>query len=259
MFDAIFKVALVLIVMAATPIAGAQPEDPVAQELLKKSDRARNSGHAFRFTNTLTEYRTDRAGYVARFRILSKTDLSSGQYRNLVTYVAPPEDAGKKLLMNGNVMWYFDPAASATVRVSPQQRLQGQVSNGDVLTLNLALDYKATGAAKEDVKDVQQESRHSYKLLLSTSVESATYLRVEYWIDAASYLPIKGRYYADSGRLLKTIYFGKYRPVLGGSRPTEMTVIDEFDTSRITRMVLSDFEQVDIPDVWFQRQYLSKQ
>ena len=259
MSDVLSKLALAIVLAATYCLASANSEDAAAQELLGRSDRARNPGHGFKFTNTLTEYRADRPGYAARFSILSKSDPRSGQYRNLVVYVGPPEDAGKKLLMNGNVMWFYDPSASATVRVSPQQRLQGQVSNGDVLTLNLALDYKATAAAWEDVKDDQQELRHSYRLQLTASTDSATYFRVEYWIDAANYLPIKGQYYADSGRLLKTIYFGKYRPILGGTRPTEMTVIDEFDTSRITRMVLSDFSAMDIPEPWFQRQYLTKQ
>jgi len=228
------------------------------QQLLKKADQARNPDQAFRFNNSLTEYQGATVDYVARFSIRSKTDPKGGQYRNLVTFVAPLQDTGKELLMDGSVMWFYDPSSSATVRVSPQERLQGQVSNGDVLTLNLNLDYKVNGASLESVKDAQKQVRQAFKLLLTASSDIATYFRVEYWIDVNTYLPIKGRYFSDSNRLLKTIYFDKNLNVLGGMRPTELIVIDEFDLKHITRMELSNFEAVDIPDVWFQRQYLSQ-
>lgn len=236
-----------------------QPQPlPQAQELLEQADRARNPGQAFTFTNSMTEFKNGQPVYGARFHVMSKTDRRSSQYRNLVTFVAPAEDIGKRLLLGGEVLWFFDPGSGSTVRVSPQQRLQGQVSNGDVLTLNLAHDYAATAVSDDSILDDQQARRRARKLVLEARSDIAIYARIEYWIDAANLLPIKGRYFADSGKLLKTIYFSAYKPVLGGTRPTEMTVIDEFDPSRITKMVLADFAAADIPDVRFQRQFLSK-
>lgn len=243
-----------LLPLASRAAPSAQPQ---AQELLEQADRVRNPDQGFTFTISLTEFKNGEPGYNARFKVMSKTDRRS-QYRNLVTFTAPAEDIGKRLLMGGDVMWFFDPGSGSTVRVSPQQRLQGQVSNGDVLTLNLAHDYAATSAAEDSVLDAQQASRSAQRLVLEARSDAATYARIEYWIDASTLQPIKGRYFADSGKLLKTIYFAGYKPVLGGTRPTEITVIDEFDPSRITRLALADFVAVNIPDVRFQRQFLSK-
>lgn len=249
---------LVLVPALAQGQAPQPQPQPQAQELLEQADRARNPGQAFTFTNSMTEFKNGQPVYSARFNVMSKTDRRNSQYRNLVTFVAPAEDIGKRLLLGGEVLWFFDPGSGSTVRVSPQQRLQGQVSNGDVLTLNLAHDYAATAVSDDSILDVQQARRRARKLVLEARSDIAIYARIEYWIDAANLLPIKGRYFADSGRLLKTIYFSAYKSVLGGTRPTEMTVIDEFDPSRITKMVLADFAAADIPDVRFQRQFLSK-
>lgn len=249
---------LALAVLLPLGSRGASSTKPQIQDLLEQADQVRNPGQAFVFTNSLTEFKNGQLVYSARYNVMSKTDRRRSQYRNLVTIAAPAEDIGKRLLMGGEVMWYFDPGSGSTVRVSPQQRLQGQVANGDVLTLNLATDYAATSASEDSILDAQQARRLAHRLVLEARSDAAIYTRIEYWIDVSSLLPIKGRYFADSGKLLKTIYFAGYKPILGGIRPTEMTVIDEFEPSRITRMTLSNFVAADIPDIRFQRQFLSK-
>ncbi|MFX8887307.1 outer membrane lipoprotein-sorting protein, partial [Acinetobacter baumannii] len=74
--------------------------------------------------------------------IYAREDAASGQYDNVVRYVDPPRDAGKIVLLNGSRMWFYDPASKASVRISPQQRLIGEAANGDVVSVNLARDYK---------------------------------------------------------------------------------------------------------------------
>ena len=69
-------------------------------------------------------------------------------------------------------------ALSPLLTLSPQQRLMGQASNGDVVTVNLARDYKATLAATEDVQDGERKQRSAHKLLLkAATVASISALR----------------------------------------------------------------------------------
>ncbi|MFX7793275.1 outer membrane lipoprotein-sorting protein, partial [Acinetobacter baumannii] len=66
--------------------------------------------------------------------IYSKADPNSGQFRSLIRYVAPARDANKLILFSGKDLWFYDPTSKASIRMSPQQRLLGQASNGDVVT-----------------------------------------------------------------------------------------------------------------------------
>ena len=79
----------------------------------------------------------------------------TGQFRNLVRYIEPPRDAGKMVLLDGTMLWFYDPASKASVRISPQQRLIGQAAIGDVLTVNLALDYTGKLVGAESIQDAR--------------------------------------------------------------------------------------------------------
>ena len=56
--------------------------------------------------------------------------------------------------------------------------------------------------------------------------DQAVYNRVEYWVERESFHPIKGKFYSDSGRVLKIIYYRNFGERLGGIRPTEAIIID---------------------------------
>jgi len=144
------------------------------------------------------------------------------------------------------------------VRISPQQRLLGQASNGDVVTVNLAHDYQATVGAEEEVKDGNQKLRRAVRLDLKATASDVTYDRIEMWIDAATHAPVKGRFYSESGRLLKTAYYRRYERQLGAERPTEVVIIDGLNGKWVTVMRYADYRARAIPDAWFQRDYLPR-
>jgi outer membrane lipoprotein-sorting protein len=229
-----------------------------AQEIVVASDKVRNPEQPFSLTNTLVEYRSGKAQNRMVLGIYAKEDKANAQFRNLVRFVDPPRDVGKLMLKNGNILWFYDPASKASVRMSPQQRLLGQASNGDVLTVNLAKDYAATLAGEEQIQDADRKPRETWKLDLSAVDDSVTYFRIELWIEKGTYQGIKGRFFSDSGRLLKTAYYRKLEEHLGGLRPTEAIIIDGVDTSLVTRMNFTDYKARDIPESWFQRDFLPR-
>ena len=148
------------------------------------------------------------------------------------------------------------PNTKASVRLSPQQRLLGQASNGDVVTVNLAKDYLAKLTAEEEVVDGERRRRISYKLALTANTPTATYTAVDLWVDAENSRPIKARFYAESGRLLKTVYYRRYEQQLGKERPTETVIIDGLNPQSVTLIRYSDFATPAIPLTWFNRDYL---
>ena len=231
---------------------------PDAQGILTDSDAVRNPPKPFAVTVTLLEYRNAKQTDANTLTVYSKADETSGQYRTLIRFVAPDRDANKLMLKNGNDLWFYDPSSQASIRLSPQQRLLGQASNGDVVTVNLAKDYKAELLAEEDTADGERVMRRAYKLGLSAVSPDVTYHRVEMWVDAASSRPIKARFFSESGHLLKTAYYRKYQPQLGRERPTEVVIIDGLDPSWVTVLRYGDYAWRDVPDAWLQRDYLPR-
>jgi hypothetical protein len=93
---------------------------------------------------------------------------------------------------------------------------------------------------------------------LQAGNDRATYSRVEYWVERATFRPVKGKFYTDSGRLLKILYFRGFATVLGASRPTQAVIIDAVDTNLLTSVTFSDWRLQDIPDAWFQHDFLMR-
>ena len=231
---------------------------PSASEILAASDAIRNPGQPFSMTVTLTEFQAGKQIDTSTLTSYSRTQQQGGQFSSLIRFVLPARDAGKLMLKNGNDMWFYDPTNKASVRLSPQQRLLGQASNGDVATVNLARDYKPTLAAEEEVQDGERRMRKAYKLALTAVSPDVTYATIELWVDAENNRPIKGRFYAESSRLLKTVYYRKYQLQLGVDRPTESVIIDGLNPQSVTLMRFTDYAARNIPDTWMQRVFLPR-
>jgi hypothetical protein len=247
-----------LVLGALCALAFAAYAAPDAQRILAASDVVRNPGHPFSVGVTLTEYQGGKRVDASSMVTYSRTLEQGGPFASLVRFVSPARDAGKLMLKSGNDLWFYDPTTRASVRLSPQQRLMGQASNGDVITVNLARDYTATLLAQEEVQDGERKTRRAYRLGLTASTDDATYASIELWVDSGSSGPIKGNFHADSGRLLKTVYYRRFQTHLGAERPTELVIIDGLNPQSVTVMRLSDYAERNIPTTWYQRDYLPR-
>jgi outer membrane lipoprotein-sorting protein len=247
----ILAAALALLLSAA---AHAQ----TAQEVVAATDKVRNPGQPFRTTLKLTEFVSGKERDHDTLAVFSKEDPATRQFRNLIDYVEPARDAGKRVLLDGRSLWFYDPDSKVSVRISPQQRLIGQAAVGDILTVNLAVDYTASIVGTEKIDDATRQPRQCWHLDLKAASDVATYNRVEYWVEQGSFYPIKGKFYSDSGRLLKILYFRNFAERLGAVRPTEAVIIDAVDSSLATIAIFGEYAYQEIPEAWFQRDYLPR-
>jgi hypothetical protein len=234
---------------------------PLAQDIIACSDAIRNPNKSFRLDLRLAEYASGSVRNEIILKVYSKIDSTSGQFKNLVRYIEPPRDLGKVVLMNGTTMWFYDPSSKSTVRISPQQRLVGQASEGDVITVNLAKDYVAKFVGLDDgeiLDDADRQPRKSWHLELSPNNESAIYGKVEYWVEKDTCRPVKGKFYSDSGRLLKIAYYHKYQEQLGTFRPSEIILIDAVNKNLVTTINSSGHNEMEIPDSWYQPDFLPR-
>lgn len=231
---------------------------PSAHEILAASDAIRNPGRPFSVTVTLTEFQAGKQVDTSTLISYSRTEQQGDQFASLIQFVLPARDAGKLMLKNGNDMWFYDPTSKASVRLSPQQRLLGQASNGDVATVNLAKDYKVTLDGDEEITDGERRTRKAHKLALTAVAPDATYASIEMWVDAENNRPLKARFFAESSRLLKTAYYRRFQAQLGAERPTETVIIDGLNPQSVTLMRFADYKARAIPDSWMQRDFLPR-
>jgi outer membrane lipoprotein-sorting protein len=246
------------IALAALLLGAATAHGQTATQIVAAADNVRNPNSSFRSTIRLTEYIQGRERDHDTLLVFSKADPATQQFRNLVQYAEPARDAGKRVLLDGRSLWFFDPASKQSVRISPQQRLIGQAAVGDVLTVNLGADYTPTLLGTESMLDATRVERRCWHLDLQAANDRAVYTHVDYWVEQGTFNPVKEKLYSDSGRLLKIAYFRNFSQRLGAVRPIEQIIIDAVDTSLATTAALSDDAFQDVPDVWFQRDYLPR-
>jgi len=162
------------------------------------------------------------------------------------------------VLLDRFSLWFYDPSSRASVRISPQQRIIGQASVADVLNVNLAADYHSRIVGEETIQDADRAARHCVHLDMHAADDLATYNRVEYWVEQGTNHPIKAKVYADSGQLLKVLYYRGFVERLGEVRPSEAVIIDAVNTSLVTTIDFNDVTLQDVPDSWFQRENLAR-
>jgi len=250
-----FVLALTL---AGVSDAARADDAPSAADIVAAADRVRNPQNPFRLSLVLVEYQSGAAHDSVTLAVHSKIDSVTHQYRNLVRYAAPERDAGKLVLLTGGSMWFYDPASKASIRISAQQRLIGQASNGDVLTVNLAHHYSSHLLGDETIQDADHQPRDTWHLELNAVTSEAAYAHLETWIEKGTMRPVKRKFYSDSGRPLKIAFYRRYESALGAARPLETIIIDAVDPHLVTKVTASDYRAEDVQDAWFQREYLPR-
>src|SRR5579863_771244 len=185
---------MAILPMAAWLGVGAVARAQSAHEIVVATDKVRNPDKPFRSTLRLTEYVGGQERDHDSLALYSKEDGTTRQFRNLVQYVEPARDAGKRVLLDGHSLWFYDPDSKVSVRISAQQRLIGQAAIGDILTVNLAADYVAAVLGTETIDDTARQPRQCWHLELKAGETLATYNRVEYWVEQKTFYPIKGKF-----------------------------------------------------------------
>lgn len=254
------RIRSLIALAVAGALAGPAPAAlaaPKVEEILIASDAIRNPDEPFVIDISLTEYRNKARAQEGRVVAYAKMNARRGQHDTLVRIVEPARDRNKMMLKNGNEIWFYDPANKSGMRISPQQRLLGQASNGDVVTVNLAHDYTGVIEADETITDADRKERQCYRIKLTANSAAMTYHTIEYWVERGSNRPVKSNFYAESGRLFKTAYYRRYQSELGKERPTETIIIDGVDPQLVTVMRYSKYRYRDIPDAWLRRDGLA--
>jgi outer membrane lipoprotein-sorting protein len=216
-----------LLTIAAMVALGAPMRaDGDASRLLALADGFRGGFDSGVIDVKLTNYDVDRVVEEAGFEVSVKGENS------LVRFLSV-RSKGQSLLMRGDDMWLFLPEVARPVRITPIQRLLGNVSNGDLARLRYAIDYDATIDGDEEAGGIT-----CTVLELRAKRKGATYQRVRYLVRKDDARPVRAEYFLTSGKAIKTATFGELRDM--GGRPT-LTRIEIHDALRPESKTTIDF------------------
>lgn len=232
----------------AAPAAGQTVDQllKAPEQLLQRIDQVRAPAETFVFDLKLTTYRDADVRSVNGFTVHVKNSSKS-----LVKFTDPPANKGRVLLMSGENLWIYIPGSRGALRISPQQRLLGQIAYGDLARVVYSLDYRAVRVTEETLAGVP-----ALRADLQAKSKGAAHDRITLWVERETVRPIKAEFLALSGKLLRVGYYKGYRSVLGEERPTILEVHDAIRKGEYSVLEYLSMRKEDTPDIFFQRTYL---
>ncbi len=217
------------------------------QEIVRRADEARYPSGQFSFFVKVTDLDEGSPSNETVYLVHTKNSANS-----LVETKSPERMRGRKLLMKKRDLWMFLPTLKKPTRVGFEQRLTGEVSNGDLARTNFATDYSSKLMNEEKL-----DTRDCYKLLLTANHKEATYRRIVYWVDKKTYFPVQVKFYAISGKLLKTGKYSGIKSVLNKNRVTQLTITDALHEKRQSTLNYFNFKKASYDDTFFSKESLS--
>lgn len=228
-----------------TPLVFAQL---TADEIVKKVDEVRNPDLDYKTDVQVISYKPNRPEYASRYEVFIK-----GKDKTIVKTIEPENERGQSLLMRENDFWAFFPEVSKPIRISLQQRLNGDVANGDIARTNFSGDYSAELLRKDEIS-----GKTFFVLELTSLKDSTTYGKIILWVMEENYWPVKAEFYAISGRFLKTCSFENYKTMAGKLRPSRLVLKDAIVRGQYSTIEYNEMNVTEIPEKNFTKEYMNK-
>ncbi len=223
-------------------------ENITPQQILQYTDEIRSPQTDYRVTATITSQKPGKKDKIAIYEILMK-----GQDKTIIKTLSPEVDKGTSLLMLQYDLWVFLQTISKPLRISLQQRLLGEAANGDIARANFLGDYNPVLIDVVTIKD-----KPFYFLELTAKNEKVTYHKVKLWVMKDTYYPLKGEFYAFSGKLLKICYYTNYKKILDKMRPTRLVLDNPLVKGQRTIIDYDNMILETFSDKMFTKNYMKK-
>jgi outer membrane lipoprotein-sorting protein len=239
---------LTLLLALATPAA----QTPAAADILARVERNLSSRN--RVSTAVMLIHTRRGD-----RSITAKSWSEGSTRALTAYLAPPREAGTKMLKLAGRLWIYSPETDRTIQISGHM-LRQSVMGSDLSYEDMMEDrklteiYDATLAGEAGV-----DGRACWILALKATVPDAAYPSRTIWVDRERFVPLKEELFARSGTLLKKTEYRDVRRIGGRWFPMTVVFKDMLKDGDGTELRITEiaFDQ-NIPESTFSKAALRK-
>ncbi len=147
---------------------------------------------------------------------------------------------GRKVLMNQENLWVRLPGSSRALRITPMQRLMGDVSYGDLGKLRWSEDYDSV---LEKSKEENVDGVPAFQFKLTAIKANSAYPKIDLWLAKDDSRPLLAHFYLGSGKLLKSAKFGPLFLINGKKIVKEITYRDQLHLKSFSLLQLVSFKQ----------------
>ncbi|UCH11514.1 MAG: outer membrane lipoprotein-sorting protein [Fidelibacterota bacterium] len=234
-------------------LAAQSEKVPTAKELIEAIDANLNARTSIVTSRMVVHGR--RAS-----RTITSRSWVEGTDKAFTEYLAPPREAGTKMLKLGDQLWTYSPQTDRIIQIS------GHMLRQSLMGSDLSYQDMMEDQSLEDVYDgivegsEQLNGRDSWVMTLTAKVEGLAYHTRKAWIDKEWLLPMREELFAKSGKLLKSSYAEEVMQVEGRWYPKVWVFKDELKrNSRGTEWIIDEiaFNQ-PIPEAQFAKAALRK-
>jgi len=189
-------------------------------------------------------------------RTIESKSWIQGTEQSFTEYLAPPREAGTKMLKLGDELWTYSPSTDRTIRISGHM-LRQSVMGSDLSYEDLMEDRRLLN--DYDAEVVGEENLSCWVLELTAVTEDVAYHSRKIWVDKERYVSLREERYAKSGKLIKTTQVKEVERIDGRWFPVEMVFRDELKAGEGTEFVLESVEfNAEIPDYIFSKASLRR-
>jgi outer membrane lipoprotein-sorting protein len=239
----------ILAVLAWVP-AGAQA--PSGDSILQRVDENIGSDNKISLSRMIIHGR--RAS-----RTVESRSWIQGEEKSFTEYLAPPREAGTKMLKLGDQLWTYSPSTDRTIRISGHM-LRQSVMGSDLSYEDLMEDRKLRDLYSAQVNSEEEyDGRPCWVLELTAKEENVGYHSRKVWVDRERFVVLKEDRFAKSGKLLKRTEVNDVQRLEGRWVPKKIVFKDMLKTGEGTEFWLDEVQfNAEIPDHVFSKASLRR-
>lgn len=187
-------------------------------------------------------------------RTLRAKSWVQGSERAFTEFLAPPRDAGTKMLKLGDELWTYAPAADRVIRISGHM-LRQSVMGSDLSYEDLMEETRLAELYEAEV--IGEDTllgRQCWIVQLAARQADVAYVRRRLWVDQEHYLALREERYARSGELLKTAVVKAVQRMKNRWVATQVVFRDVLRQGEGTEFILESIEfNANIPEQIFSK------
>jgi outer membrane lipoprotein-sorting protein len=187
-------------------------------------------------------------------RTIESKSWIEGDEKSFTEYLAPPREAGTKMLKLADELWTYSPSTDRIIRISGHM-LRQSVMGSDLSYEDLMEDRKLWDdySAEVEEEDILQD-RPCWILKLTSKHGDIAYHSRKIWVDQERFVSLREERYARSGKLIKTTQVKSVQRIENRWFPFEMVFKDELKSGKGTEFILVSIEfNADIPEYIFSK------
>jgi outer membrane lipoprotein-sorting protein len=192
-------------------------------------------------------------------RTVKSKSWIQGREKSFSEYLAPPREAGTKMLKLEDQLWTYSPSTDRTIRISGHM-LRQSVMGSDLSYEDVMEDPKLQNLYDAQIGGEEEfMNRPCWVLELTSKGEEINYYRRKVWIDKERFVSLKENRYAKSGKLLKTTEVQEVFKAENRWIPKKAVFKDVLKRGKGTEWHILSIEfNADIPDYIFTKASLRR-